>query len=188
MTYELMTVRTPNMKMFPDMTFSRPGYREYTASTMAKLKICMIHADVLDTENIHNDCPYPTPGERYHELLAHHTGEKMLSPDEYTQQEMDEFFEDAKKLRVWRGRRGLDPNKVLLTKFCSNDGWVVVPEECMLISEALGRLLDRMYKKPELTSHLGELTGWSTAECLMWVRQWQIYNFVASQSGGYEVW
>lgn len=36
--------------------------------------------------------------------------------------------------------RSADPNKVPAFKFCSNDGWIVTPEECHLIARLVGWL------------------------------------------------
>ena len=188
MSYELTTVRPPNMDLFPGTSFSRPGKSGYSISGMENLRICMYYAEVLDMDGADNDCEYPNPRGNFHEMMAHYKGEKLMAEGTVTQEEWDHFFEDAEKLRVWRSKRSLDPDKVLKCKFTSNDGWFVVPEECMLISEAMGRLMVRMKNGEDVGLDLAEETGWDGPECLSRIRQWQLYNFVASQSGGYEVW
>lgn len=55
------------------------------------------------------------------------------------------FKEDDRKGQKQNARvrafRSKDKNLVPGDKFCSNDGWIITPEECLLIANGLDRLL-----------------------------------------------
>lgn len=72
--------------------------------------------------------------------------------------------------------KGLIP----VQKFCSNDGWIVTPEECNIIFEALSRILDK-----------------NDILCSKIMEEYNNYDFVkmfadyckhAVECGGFEVW
>jgi hypothetical protein len=79
--------------------------------------------------------------------------------------------------------RSTDPTKVHVDKFCSNDGWHVVPEECILIGTKLQELLDS--KREVMCS-----VGWSNEEHPMnrdFVQEFATYCLFSAKYGGFKV-
>jgi hypothetical protein len=82
---------------------------------------------------------------------------------------------------VVRAVRSPDPALVPAVKFSSNDGWLVTPEECLLIAHGLRRALDEsgpaLWEGEDITDH----------EARRWIEQWIAYNLLAADNGGYRV-
>jgi len=86
-------------------------------------------------------------------------------------------IEDVQRLRS--PYRDLVPSY----KFHSNDGWLVVPEECIAIASGLRAALARV--GPDILPRAFKYM--SESEVTAWVLSWATYNEVASRHDGYQV-
>ena len=152
---------------------------------MGEIHYCMAKAGILDLE-----CPlprfsWPPDGiarQRAEELCAwlNNLSEPKVVP---LPEERLRYEVIRKAIEYAQRSRSPLPNLVPSYKFCSNDGWLVVPEECVIISSGLRTALARLGPDilPSCFKHM------STAEVLEWVLSWATYNEVASRHGGYQV-
>lgn len=82
-------------------------------------------------------------------------------------------------------------NKVPIGKFCSNDGWHVLPHECLIIANGLQEILNS-----EQPIHFREYDwkngGYVTKECTedekKYIAEFKEYCHTASNQGGFKVW
>ncbi len=121
---------------------------------------------------------------------------EQLQPYLYDAAELDEVIEPHERPLVTgfvdrfttaTGRRSKSPGRVPAYKFRSNDGWLVVPEECQVIADGLDAAL--VERRNELLRGL-RVRGYSRtpktlADLLVW---WAQYNRMAADHGGYRVW
>jgi hypothetical protein len=83
--------------------------------------------------------------------------------------------------------RSEDKTLVPIGKFCSNDGWIVVPEECLLIADGLDKVLasgEEIFYRDSWENRTVGL-GDSDKE---FVQRFAEYCRKASKKGGFSVW
>src|SRR5262249_32724983 len=82
-----------------------------------------------------------------------------------------------------RGKRSRRRHKVPTFKFCSNDGWLVTPDECLAVAKGV-RLAVAACRDEVLAC--GE--DWDPDQLILLVLRWGAYNELAADHGGYQVW
>jgi hypothetical protein len=83
-----------------------------------------------------------------------------------------------------RSFRSTNPKLVPIGKFCSNDGWVIVPEECNLIADALDKV-NSFHYKPFMGNEEFIEAG---SENMIYVKEFAEYCRHAAKHGGFNVW
>jgi hypothetical protein len=189
----------------------QPDYYRFTTSSMAAMLALMEAARVIANDPV-PACPrWPPEGVRDDRLPLI---EASLSSERLdaalTQSERQTVLEAIVRNATLRSTRSHTAGKVPAFKFLSNDGWIVIPEECDAIAAALYRhaehtsvhdlgLAEAAYQEKQRAvllprSVAGELVllgdeplGLSLAELRAWVREWAAYNELASRHGGYRV-
>lgn len=131
---------------------------------MGRLRELMDQANVLDCFSNHPDWPDSSK--------AYEADWDEKHPD------VIKYEEQADEIRS-----SLSPEegKVPIYKFGSNDGWVVTPEGCYMIAEAVSRYLD---ENPEY----GLPTEIDSHEHRSFYKEWAEFNRKAAELGGYKVW
>jgi len=128
---------------------------------MDSLRNLMGHADVLGWE-----------GE----------GTKWPNSDKAKEVDWDEnhpnVIEHEKACDVVRKAQCEDRGKVPGHKFCSNDGWIVTPRECLLIAAGVEKFLEE-------NTDYGSEDDW---DARAFYTKWAAYNRNAAKDGGYKVW
>ena len=109
-------------------------------------------------------------------------------PEEELTPEQKEYVETCKAAR---SKRSNEPGKIPYFKFCSNDGWLVTPEESRIIAEGLTKLLAEVDSGQEFTlppdgffeKEPFILSNTATSkERLEFIREWADYNKRASDA------
>lgn len=101
---------------------SDEGYFRANIWGMQMLRGAMKTANVLD---VHHESP------KWPEVEGQKDGET----------EGDYYARHDAACAVTRSFRSEEENLVPIGKFCSNDGWIVLPAECLLIADGLDKLL-----------------------------------------------
>jgi len=105
-----------------------------------------------------------------------------------TMRDADVLDEDADIVEVDGGAdlaaRSPLPGKVPVYKFCSNDAWVVTPEECAAIAEALTKWADE--RAESLLSKVAQAAN-VVNEDIEEARDFAAYNFACVDLEGYTV-
>ncbi len=152
--------------------------------------------------------PKDVPPERVkilHRAMSGKGDDHELTPKERAA--VKSMLRRAEEIRATRSRkRGMVP----AFKFRTNDGWLVVPEECSAIARALrsfapgidarkmselevayaqaqAKLLTKIPKSEVVVSGNAKL-GLSPEELRRWVLQWAAYNELAASHQGYRIW
>ncbi len=99
-----------------------------------------------------------------------------------------------------RAARASNAGLVPAAKFCSNERWLVHPEECIIIARALDRLLELMAQEELIDEHAAlsgaleiamDIVGFETLKrirgSMSLVREWSRFNRSAAGYGGYRV-
>ncbi len=124
MGYDLYA-RTPRVACPTRLGFGAPDawYFRFVVSEMDDLVVLLSEADVLDLDAEPSDPPEPPPRAWEH---FDHEGQPLSD-------EARQFVEAEEAARASAGL----PGRVPLFKFRSNDGWIVMPDECRSIASAL---------------------------------------------------
>lgn len=131
---------------------------------MGILRSAMKEAQVLDLE-------YEDPGWPEIKRLANES-------DETYYDRVDDAHDPI------RGFRSASEKLVPVGKFCSNDGWVVTPEECEIIANGLDTVkgfTHRGYMSDPIIIEAG-------SENLVFVKEFADYCRRAAKHGGFKVW
>jgi hypothetical protein len=167
-----------------------PAYYQLTFGGMSEVAAAMAVAGLLDGEAVAPELPdWPPPGlspERAEQLQYY-----LFDADKWKQvakpKERPIVADFLKRFSEATGRRSESPGLVPAYKFQSNDGWLVLPEECCVIADGLEAALNK--RRAELVRGLRKLgysrTKETVADLLVW---WAQYNRVAADHGGYRVW
>lgn len=99
------------------------------------------------------------------------------SDDDY-QARLDEAYEP---LRAFRSE---DHKLVPIGKFCSNDGWIIVPEECILIADALDKVTSFHYKPFMGAEEFIDIDN----ENMPFVKEFAEFCRHAAKHDGFKVW
>src|SRR5262245_43169696 len=153
-----------------------PWYFQMTNIGMAEMHDCMERAGVLDPDCPPPDFPWPPDDiarERADELCAWCFNE--IAPRCVPlPQELPRFEPIRKAIEGVQRSRSPRPDLVPSYKFHSNDGWLVVPEECIVIAFGLRAALARV--GPDMLPRAFKYM--SEAEVAAWVLSWATYNKV----------
>jgi hypothetical protein len=155
----------------------QPEYHRFNIHWMPLVREMMQRAGVLD------DYGEPDPGlpqfppegisfERADELMENDG--KGASADE--KKILDAYNRERDEILA---QTSPDEGRVGYWKFCSNDGWLVTPDECRIIAETLSQNL-----APELWDGL-DLEEQHAREALA---QWIGFARLAAENGGFRVW
>ncbi len=146
---------------------SDEGYFRANIWGMQMLRGAMKAAGVLDVE--HDNVEWPKikkeAGETDNDFQARH--ERELEP-----------------VRAFRSETA---TLVPIGKFCSNDGWHVVPEECLLIADALDKLTvsgEEVFYRDTWEQRTVSLSP----SDMEFVKEFADYCRRASKKGGFSVW
>jgi hypothetical protein len=104
------------------------------------------------------------------------------------EEEADADIFDKKNAHV-KAFRSEDKNLVPIGKFCSNDGWHIVPEECLIIADGI----DKLIESKQLITYID---GWDnsthtidpTSEDMPYIKEFSEYCRKASKADGFVVW
>lgn len=183
MGYDMSTVETPTTTpsgYWPQID-DDPGYFRLNIWGMGMMYDVMGVAGVLDFEARHPKWPkWPPKGmseERAEQLesirFENEDADAPTTPP--TRAEMEQIEAHRQAETEVRSKRSRKRGKVPGFKFGSNDGWIVTPEECLLIAEAVREVLACGAE-------------WDPKSVLLLILRWAAYNELAAEHGGYKVW
>jgi len=170
--------------MFPD----EPRSYQLNVFGMAAILQVMTLAGIIDSEASHAEWPrWPPEGmsEKRANALADHVFRqaRLFPPATRREREIVTLLgAESDAIRTSRTpRSGLVP----AFKFRSNAGWLVHPDECLLIAN---RLREALESSPLSILPDPERSGISYDEAKARVLDWVAYNEFAAINGGYQVW
>jgi hypothetical protein len=189
MGYDMRMMNSPSvpLKGYRPQDEDDPGYFQFRNIGMAAMLDIMEAAGVVDGTAKHDELPdWPPNGlsnDRADELGPFVFDDiEVPSPPTATEMLIIEDWRSAADIVL--GTKSARPGKVPAYKFMSNDGWIVWPEECLSISNALCKALAT---KPERILPDQKISGIKPNEAAEWILSWASYNEVAAKHGGYRV-
>lgn len=196
MGYELHMRRKPPRipPAFEPQYEGQPEYFRFNIYGMQSMRQIMSRAELLD-DDVDVDWPeFPPAGwdeERAWmlvEAIDAERAEDSSDPDGALRVEPPPTLPERVAVTSYlaardavRAVRSPNPARVPTAKFCSNDGWLVTPDECLVLARGLRRALD------DVGPALWEVEDLSDHEARRWIEQWIAYNALAAENGGYHV-
>ena len=158
MGYDMSMVNDPD---------SEEGYFRANISGMQLLRGAMLAAGVMDTD--YEDPEWPDV--------------------KHLDSESDDEWQGRHELACAsvRAFRSQNPELVPIGKFVSNDGWHVVPEECLLIADKLDAILatgKEIFYRDSWNNRTVSLGDWD----LGFAKRFADYCRLSSKHGGFRVW
>ena len=196
MGYDIFMLQKPERATagYEPQDEEQPEYWRFNASGMAGMLEVMLKAGVVDRNFAAPPMSdWPPPG-----MLSDVRAEELAEwawwgetpekpPSDSEMQRLQPWLDELER---WRRTPSAQPERVPAFKFCTNDGWIVTPDECTRIASGLeagvarsSGLLGRIFGV--LPSR--RRSGMSHEEAAQWVLQWAGYNRAAAQFGGYSV-
>lgn len=196
MGYDMQMVNPPEKRLpgYTPQTRGQPALFLFSNRAMNDMFDVMQVAGVLDGDEAQRALP-PWPPEGISPKRVAALGAELFLdgadsyvvftyPHEPTAREAKLFDRWAKGTTTMLTGRSAVTNKVPACKFQSQAGWLVAPEECRLIADALAHGLDR---QPDALLAPLLASEWPRTKAEKWIRSWASYNRVAADHGGYRV-
>jgi hypothetical protein len=196
MGYDIFMLQKPpaNIPGYKPQDEGDPEYWRFNAGGMAGMLRIMIKARIADRNfaapPLSDWPPKGVLSEERAEELADWAwwGEMPGKPPTESEMQRLQPWRDA--LERWRRTPSTEPGRVPAFKFCTNDGWIVTPEECTIIANGLEAGVTR--SRRVLGRFRGIVpsprrSGIPRDEAAQWILQWAGYNRAAAQLGGYSV-
>lgn len=164
-----------------------PGGFQMTSAGMGIMVEVMHKAGVLEFDTSEPQWPWPTtvlPAARA-ELLEEWVFMVENPEVEPTEEEKRLLMPVRDEIDRAKRCRSVQPGKVPAFKFSTNDGWIVVPQECLAITQGLKAAIERDGAVGFLPSE--EAIGLSEKEVKDWVLNWAAFNELAARHGGYSI-
>jgi hypothetical protein len=186
MGYDLRMVRKPAATPagFEPLYEGQPDYWRFNTAGMQAMRQILLNAGMMDGELSPEWPTFPPEGwdhERAYSLLdALENGDTVdgAAPTLQEQEVVLAFMTESSRVREVRSA---SPGLVPICKFCSNDGWLVTPDECSILARGLRAAIESLGSELWAGEAIGE------EEARSWILKFAAWNELAAAHGGYRV-